>query len=359
LGQANVTAGSITHARSTELLELAEAADAALNGPTYDSYRPQLEGRADDFADAVRHYIEIGDHDAALRLVAALRAVWQDQGRADRGRRLTDLALREAPADAPSRAGALLAAGELAFRQGDQEGARRLIAESLTAAQRRGDQRTAGLALVSMARIAFRDGDAAEIERYSQEALNVAPENLNVRRGSLHMQAWAAHTAGDLPRAISLFEKSMAFRREMGDPFGVAVELGNLGDMALEQGNVDAASGNLNESLRLARERDTQYLLLGGLLTAVRLAARRGDLASAVRLEAAMRAGYQQAGLSPDPGSEGGIHAILKDARTTLGPGFARAQAEGVSMSVGAAVDEVLAWDPAAAGGRRTPTSPP
>ncbi len=344
-----MTGQPITPAPSTELLELAEAADAAQYGPAYDSYRPQLEGRADDFAGAIRHFIDVGDFEAALRLVAALRFFWQDQGHVDQGRSVTDLALREAPVDLPSQAGALLAAGELAFRQGDQEAARRLISESGTAARTRGDRRTAGQALVSLARIAFRDGNAGEIARYSQEALDLAPEDPIVRRGSLHMQAWAAHTSGDLARAVGLFKKSMAFRREMGDPFGVAVEVGNLGDMAFEQGDIDAASGYLHESLRLARERNTQYLLLGGLLTAVKLAGRRGDLVAAVRLEAATRAGYRQAGLIPDPGSEGGIDEILSDARRVLEAGFARAEAEGASMTVDEAVDEVLAWSPAAA----------
>lgn len=346
-----MTGAPITHARSTELLELAEAADAVQYGPEYDSYRPQLEGHADDFADAVRHFIDVGDLEAALRLVAALRFFWQDQGHVDLGRSVTGLALREAPLDALSRARALLAAGELAFRQGDQEAARRLISESATAARTRGDRRATGQALVSLARIAFRDGDVGEIDRYSREALDVAPEDPIVRRGSLHMRAWAAHTSGDLPRAIGLFKESLALRREMGDPFGVAVELGNLGDMALEQGDIDAASNYLHETLRLARERNTQYLLLGGLLTAVRLAGRRGDPAAAVRLEVAARAGYREAGLIPDPSSEGGIDEILADARATLGPGFARAQSKGASMTVDEAVDEVLAWSPAAAGG--------
>lgn len=346
-----MTSAPATNAQSIGLLELAEAADAAQGGPSYDSYRPQLAGHADDFADAVRHFIGVGEPEAALRLVAALRFFWQDQGHVDLGRSVTDLALREAPLQAPSRARALNAAGELAFRQGDQEAARRLISESATAARAQGNRQTAGLALVNLARIAFRDGNAAEIDRYSREALDAAPEDPMVRRGSLHMRAWAAHTSGDLPRAIELFKESLAFRREMGDPFSVAVELGNLGDMALEQGDDAAALGYLHETLRLAHERHSEYLLLGGLLTAVRLAARRGDLLAATRLESAARAGYRQAGLIPDPSSEGGIDEILTDARTTLGPGFEHAQAKGASMTIDEAVDEVLAWGPAAAAG--------
>lgn len=347
----DVAGAPITHARSGELLELAEAADAAQYGPTYDSYRPQLDEHADEFDGAVRLFIDVGDPEAALRLVTALRFFWQNKGRVDQGRSLTDLALREAPSDAVSRAGALLAAGELAFRQGDQDAARRLITESADVARRRGDRRTAGLALVNQARIAFREGNAGEIERYSREALDVAPDDPIVSRGSLHMQAWAAHTFGDLPRAVGLFQESLALRREMGDPLGVAVELGNLGDVALEQGDLDAASDYLDESLRLAREIDSKYMLLAGLLSAVKLAGRRGDLAAAVRLLSGTRAGYRQAGLIPDPSSEGGIDEILTDARITLGPAFARAEAEGASMTVDEAVDEVLAWSPAAAEG--------
>lgn len=328
-----MTALVLGRARANRLLDLAEAADAAHYGPAYASYRTRLERHADAFEPAVRCFLDIGEPDAALRLVAALRAFWQERGTADLGRALTDLALDATGPGRPARPAALLAAAELAFRQADREAAARLSSESVALARRLGDRRTAGLALLNLARVALRDGDATSVVRLARRAQRVAPGDAIVRRGSMHLRAWAAHAAGDLPGAIRRFTASLALRRRMGDEVGVAVELGNLADMALEQGDPEAALGHLRESLVLARRLDARNLLLAGLISAAKLAARRGDAAAARPLLDAARAGYRAAGLTPDMADED-LDQILAGSAARRRP----------AMSVDDAVAEVLAW---------------
>jgi tetratricopeptide (TPR) repeat protein len=338
-----MTVSGTVNPSDLELLELAEEADRARSGRAYDTYRSQLSGRADEFAAATQHFVDGANPDAALRLVAALSIFWQDEGRVDQGREVTELALRHADQDADARPRAMLAAGELAFRQGDQAAARRWSTDSLAAARLQGDRRTAGFAAVNLARVAFRDGNDSEIERFAREAEALAPTDRLVRRGALHMQAWAAHTAGDLPHATKLFEQSLAIRREMADPVAIAAELGNLGDLALERGDVEAAGRYLDEALTLARDTGSDYLVLAGLLSAAKLTARKGDLRAAVRLIAAARAGYERAGLVPDPGSEDGIGDLLTDGRAQLGDAFQSVWDDGASQSAMAVINRLVA----------------
>lgn len=347
---ANVAAPAVTTERARELLASVESAGDARFAVAADAGHQVIDASADELDAAVRRLIDTGDGQAALRMVAELGSFWQDSGRVTQGRALTEWALSSAGIAAPADgadptvlARALLTASELAFRQGDQDAARRFAEDTLATVDGAADPRTAGLALINLARTAYRDGHAPGIERYAREALETAPGDAMVRRGALHMLAWAAHTAGDLPRAIERFHESLALRRELGDPFSIAVELGNLGDLALEQGDMASALGYLHGALRLARETRSAYLMLAGLLSAARFESHRGDPAAAVRLYAAARAGYEAAGLQPDPGDEDGLESLISDARTMLGAAYERLWAEGTALTAEAAVDEELA----------------
>jgi hypothetical protein len=130
---------------------------------------------------------------------------------------------------------------------------------------------------VSLARVAFRDGDAVRIESYSRRALDRAGRDRKVQRAAFHMLAWAAHTAGDRPLAIDWFERSLAVRRAMRDSFGIAVELANLGDMAMETGELKRAAGYLEEALTTAVRLENLYLLNSLIGSAGTLAGETGD----------------------------------------------------------------------------------
>ncbi len=346
----DVAPPTVTTARARELLAAVEMAEEARFSAMASADRPTLDATADELEAATRHLIENDDGQSALRMVAGLGMFWQDAGRVDQGRRLTEWVVESARAVAHGDAAAhavlaraLLTASELAFRQGDQDAARRFADNCLAMVDGGSDPRTAGLALIDLARTAYRDGDAPSIDRFAREALDAAPSDPIVRRGALHMLAWAAHTAGDLPLALARFHESLDLRRAMGDPFSIAVELGNLGDLALEQGDTAAAERYLHDSLRLAREAGSAYLMLAGLLSATRFESHRGDRAAAVRFYAAAKAGYQTAGLQPDPGDADGLATSIDEARAALGADYDPLWNAGAALSIEAAIDEALA----------------
>ena len=156
------------------------------------------------------------------------------------------------------------------------------------------------------------------------------------------MLGWAAHVSGDLDEAERRFEASLAFRRELGDRFAIAVEIANLGDLAFERGNVGEAARRHAAALSVARDLDNRYLIVNELPSFAALAVRLGDLETAARLLGATDAVAEAAGIVPDPGADRPVEAELAerlDAATvvslrTEGAKLGLAEAVSLAMSV-------------------------
>jgi tetratricopeptide (TPR) repeat protein len=72
--------------------------------------------------------------------------------------------------------------------------------------------------------------------------------------------------------------------REVGDQWGVAVALANLGDLAMRQGDLERAAAVVNEALALGRQVGDRERIAVCLLYLGVVARKRGDLASAEAL---------------------------------------------------------------------------
>jgi tetratricopeptide (TPR) repeat protein len=322
------------------------AAEADRDGNSETAAR--LQAVAAEIEPAFRWFME-HDHAAALRLVAALETYWENSGQVDFGRRLTEEACEAfivaAVSDSAVAAAiprALLGASELAFRQGDQEQAKKRGWDCIRAAILVDDRATAAQAHVNLSRVAYRDGDAPEIERHARKALELAPSDTVVNRGALYMLAWAAHTAGDLDEAERRFQQSLDYRREHGTRLSVAVEIANLGDLAVERGQLAKAAALMADSLRASVEADSVYMLVNAMPSFAVLAVRAGFEEDAARLVGAGKALEASSGLIPDPNSS--IDDAVAAARERLGGGrYDALRAEGEALSSDAAVR--LAFD--------------
>lgn len=216
--------------RALELLQFAERAEPHLYGPDQRAWRARLDEAAEEISQALGFFLDAGNVDAALRLAWALRLFWMDTGRVDQGRRWLDAALAAPHDGSPSLAGAraLVAAGELAFRQGDQAAARSWTTRSLEHAQLLRHRPTAALAHTNLARIALRDGDAGAIERHARAGVQASGDELYVRSRAVHMLAWAAYAAGDVERARAVFTEPRA-SPTAGRPAGAGGRAGQPG----------------------------------------------------------------------------------------------------------------------------------
>ena len=337
-----------TDGRLAELLELTDQARKhALTG-AYEPIARATRDAADEFEPAIRLFLSSGRVDAAMAMITGLHTFWQDNGLVDLGQELAELALETAAGvpgvDRSLRARTMLTAGEMAFRQGNQKSARAWSESAVAEAVGAGDQVTAALAEVSLARIAFRDGDADGIESWSRQALERAGSDAVVQRAAFHMLAWAAHTAGDRRQALEWFERSLEVRRAMGDPFGIAVELANLGDIALETGDLGRAAGYIEDALSTAVRLENLYLLTSLIGSAGTLAGEAGMAEEAVTLLAAADAAYASTSLVPDPGTREMMDAAAAKARAALGPdGAELAEAVGRAMTLSAAASRAVA----------------
>lgn len=307
-----------------DLLRLAEETSDHATSPAAAAWTARLDEQAPALPAAVDALLAAGDEDAAFRLVASLRVFAQDSGRIEETRALADDVLERAGASSRSRAlaGVQLVRGELAFRQGDQAAATEATRAACRLAARAGDRLTQARAELNLARIAFRDGAAERIAAHADAAARLA-DDPRIQTGAVHMLGWAAYTAGDVEGAVARFEENARTYEKRGDRVGLAAELANVGDLALEQGDTPRARTRLAEALAVGVETDSRYLIPSLLASAATLAGETGRYAEALALAAAAEAQYEQAGLTPDPG--GGFDAGLR-AVATAALGHAHAE---------------------------------
>ena len=141
---------------------LAERAAPGLEGPDQAAWLGRLERDHDNLRAALAwSRSEAGDPEAGLRLGGALRGFWHRRGHLAEGRRWLAAVLAAPPGRASdrARAGALLAAGDLAYLQGDHAAARAALAQSLALYRGLGDPAGCAGALSVLAAVALRRGD--------------------------------------------------------------------------------------------------------------------------------------------------------------------------------------------------------
>ncbi len=94
----------------------------------------------------------------------------------------------------------------------------------------------------------------------------------------------ALREQGDLARAMTLFEESLALRREAGDKQGIARSLVTLGHVARDRGDLARAAALYEESMALHGELGDKHGLTLALAYAGATAYRRGDHRRAMSL---------------------------------------------------------------------------
>jgi predicted ATPase/DNA-binding SARP family transcriptional activator/DNA-binding CsgD family transcriptional regulator len=86
---------------------------------------------------------------------------------------------------------------------------------------------------------------------------------------------------GDYARAQELFEASLALRRQLDDPQGVAGCLNNLGNVAQYQGDYARAAACHEESLAISRQIEDTWGIAGSLTNLAVVAGEQGDYTQA------------------------------------------------------------------------------
>ncbi len=255
-----------------------------------------------------------------------LDAIPMDQAKWDRGR-------------------ALRALCELALRQGDLDGVKRLYRESVALLRELDDARAPAYlqtmeALLEMVRGQYANAEpllknGADLARAIGETFLVA-----VNLGNL---AIVVHSRGDGERATSLFEESLTLAREVGDVFLESHILSYKGRAELSDGDLVSAEASFAESLAIARELADPFATMWALERFAELAAAKHAHERAATILGAAARLREESGLSIPPHEEREHERVAAAARAALGDdAFDQAWREGRAMNLEEAVRYTL-----------------
>ncbi|MDQ4099987.1 MAG: tetratricopeptide repeat protein, partial [Chloroflexota bacterium] len=146
----------------------------------------------------------------------------------------------------------------------------------------------------------------------AQALARSAKRPTSTRANALNGSGVMAYTQGDLDQARTLFEESLAIRRELNDTAGIANTLNNLAIVADEQGDYARAMDIHAESLKLRREMNDQYGIAMSLNNMGGVAHMQGDFRRAAALH------EESLGIRRAIGSKDGVASSLHNLASAL-----------------------------------------
>jgi DNA-binding CsgD family transcriptional regulator len=224
----------------------------------------RLEVEHDNLREALSWVLEHEDGETALRLGATLWRFWFLRGYLSEGIRWLGRVLGEGePAASPARVKALEGMGWMFQFRGDQERAKATYEEMLTLSRELGDRGNVATALNSLGTVAVQQGDNERARELLQENLGVIEELEAEEDPATPLKKYyvfnllgilAINEEGDHARGATLWEKSLALAREVGDGHLIGISLTSLAHVALLQRDFDRVKTRSEEALTLARE---------------------------------------------------------------------------------------------------------
>ena len=269
-------------------LKLAEEAEPHLKGARQAEWLARLEHEQENERAALAWLIEQGEAELALRCCGALWWFWRLRGYWSEARRWLETALQLVQSEEASRAraGALCAAGFLAYYQDDYALARTLLEEAVSLCRARGFMVELANALSTLGRLlhAQDDIDAARAVLIEGESLCRMSGNFWQLAYLLRQLGHIAGHQGDLTRAEAYTQEALTFARRLEDRSLIATTLVNLSGIAMIGGNLPLAATLTWEALALARELGDRPLIANTLQNLGYFASLQGDLKAAAEL---------------------------------------------------------------------------
>ncbi len=249
-------------AHAAYYLALAEQAQPGLDGSTKGAWLDRLEAEIGNIRAALAWAREAGDGDTGLRLAAALRDFWDARDHTGEGRAwLEALLAPSCPDEAPPvavavQANARLAAGVLAWRQGDFGPAAQRLEESLDLSRRVGETRISAKALRLLGSIAMFHGEYERADALYTDGAALFQEADDRRGRALTLLSMGnlARIQGDLERATALIDEALDLYRTTDDGWGHADALVMLAGVLMQRGELARAAVALDDALALSRQ---------------------------------------------------------------------------------------------------------
>jgi predicted ATPase/class 3 adenylate cyclase len=237
-------------------------------------------------------------------------------------------------------------AGTVAHAQGDLAAAYDLYQEAAGTARSLGGDALLATALVGLGVLAFGRGDWVAALAQFDAAMEASRLNESIELvGSLSYRALALARLGNREMARAAAEECIELRRRTGYRPGWGLPQAVLGELALDEGDMDAARTYCADATRGASIAD----MVGGspahsfIRSLTRLALASGDASCAARLLAAFAAQRSRQRITVTPSLAAEIEEMAHEVQTHLtADEWERAQIDGVGMSVDEAIADVL-----------------
>ncbi len=328
-------------------MRLGSQAEAELRGSNQSAWLDRLEVDHDNLRAALE-WLSNGDASAVrlgLQLAGALWQFWWLRGYLQEGRQRLEITIARSSSAGASvdREKALLAAGVVAFRQGDYAAADAHLQEGLAGARQRADSTTAASALRSLGRMAIDQARFDSAHRLLEEslALDEAHDNPFGIAWSLNYLGLLAHFQGDNGTATARIKRSLPMLRALDDRWGVAVALAYLGSAVCDQGDTSTAATLWLESLDTCRTQRYLWCIPFLLEFFGGLAITQRHLARGLRLAGAGEALHDSIGAPLPPVWRAALDRRLAGARRSLDDAaYAAAWAQGRKLSLDDAAAE-------------------
>lgn len=252
------TAGAVRSAAADHaryFLTFAETAARQIQAEQPKTWLDQIERDHDNIRAALKWLIA-HDNAGALRLAAALREFWYIRGYFSEGRSWLAQVLALASPPNPARAGALLAAGQLAQNQGEYAIAQEMLAESIALFRQFNDPGGCAEALRELGWVLYNMHKRDEtISRFEESlhlfrAIGDQAKIATVLVSLVHVMGLQT-TGQTLVR--SYLQESLAIFRRLNRAEDVAFALSRQSELEMLLGDYGAAIDSLTEALTLLR----------------------------------------------------------------------------------------------------------
>jgi predicted ATPase/DNA-binding SARP family transcriptional activator len=357
---------AIHRRHGAHFLHLIEEANTHLGGPDQREWLRRLEAEHDNLRAGLGYSLEAdGAAESArqaLRLAAAMQNFWDIRGYYAEGRTWLAAALTHSGASAstPERAGALNSIGVMAAMQGDFGAARGFHEEALAIFQGLMHRQGMVNSLHFLGNIATRQGDYGRAKPLYEEVLSVSrevgnrvreatslnalgliameqrewglarsrfEESLTVSRaqGNYHLMAITLANLGivsqnnDPRAAMTYYDQALEIQKMLGDQTGIARTLSNQANLALQAGDLEAATGYIRDSLARYHALKDGHGIAFTFLILAGIADMEGRAERCIRLLGAEQTLRQATGSARTSGTQAEIDAMLARYRQEQG----------------------------------------
>lgn len=329
-------------------LALAERNTLAQLRPDADQIVRLLEAEHANLRAALTWFSQTGDHENLLKLAAALGRFWTGQGYYQEARTWLEHALANQDGADGDRAKALVALGMVQLYQGANLEAEQSLIKGQAGCRASGDVLQATVALIGLGGLAIMRDDLDRGTSLLEDALATAHGVDDSRLAGI-VSGWVLINLAVTPRirgeyalATAHLEEALRLHRDAGYTDGVILALGDLGNLARDQGDAESAMARYQEALAAGSGQPGTRVVIEVIEAIGIMAAAAGRAERAARLLGSARAQRDRIGLRYGVRQDQTAleHAVATSQDTLGDQAFAAAWAAGSALNPGEAIAE-------------------